>query len=46
MKVEDILNDVISHSLNHTFGYCVINLKIFISKNEFFQQKCDKCVVN
>jgi hypothetical protein len=25
--------------------YHVINLKIFISKNDFFQQKCDKCVV-
>jgi len=23
----------------------VMNLKFFISKNEFFQQKCDKCVV-
>jgi hypothetical protein len=25
--------------------YHVINLKIFISKNEYFQQKCDKCVI-
>jgi hypothetical protein len=25
--------------------YHVINLKFFISKNEFFQQKCEKCEV-
>jgi len=27
-------------------AYHVTNLKFFISKNEFFQQECDKCVVN
>jgi hypothetical protein len=28
------------------FGYYVTNLKIFNSRNEFFQQRCNKCVVN
>jgi hypothetical protein len=26
-------------------GCHVMNLKFFILENEFFQQKCDKCVV-
>jgi hypothetical protein len=46
MKVECILNHVISHNLNHTSGYHVTNLKFFISENESFQQRCNKCVVN
>jgi hypothetical protein len=32
MKVENTLDHIISHNLNH-----VINLQIFILKNEFFQ---------
>jgi hypothetical protein len=46
MKVEGILNYVISHNFWNMFGYHVTNLNNFISKNENFQQKCDKCVVN
>jgi hypothetical protein len=34
------------HIIWTKFGYHVINLEIFISKNEFFQQRCDKYVVN
>jgi hypothetical protein len=34
------------HIIWTMFGYHLTNLKIFISKNEVFQQICDKCVVN
>ncbi len=38
MKVECILNHVISHSLNDTFGYHVISLNFSSQKMNFFSK--------
>jgi hypothetical protein len=41
MKIENILNCVISNTLNHVQIPCDY-FEIFILKNEIFQQKCKK----